>query len=62
MQLPERQIEDFRLYLAKEGVYLNEKEGRGGWWRCTWGVRMDVVDEFILNQWLYPEPIAVQEA
>jgi hypothetical protein len=62
IQLPERQIEELRLYLAKEGVYLNEKEGRGGWWRCTWGVRMDVVDEFILNQWLNPETKAEQEA
>jgi hypothetical protein len=38
-QTPERQVEDLRLYIEKEGTYLDEKEKRGGWWRCTWGCR-----------------------
>jgi hypothetical protein len=52
-KMPEKQIDDVRLYLAKDGVYLDEKEGRGGWWRCTWGVSMDVIDKIVLDQWLY---------
>jgi hypothetical protein len=52
------QVEEIRLWLEREAIYWDKHVGRGGWWRCTFGIKMDIVSDWILDQWLNQDKIA----
>ena len=52
--LRERDLEKFRLFLITRGIEHGRTEGRD-WYRSTISISFDVLDEDLLNGWLYPE-------
>jgi hypothetical protein len=55
MGMNEGQIEELRLWVDREAIYYDENYSRGRWWRCVYGVKMDVIGEDILHLWFNPE-------